>query len=197
MVQDKLKDISIILGSKSPRRKELLASMDIAFEVEIKEMDESYDPTLSAAEIVKYIAETKLSAFDRELYFDKLLICADTIVVDEQGDVLGKPADLEEAKAVIKRLAGKSHLVYTAVALAYQDQKVSFVEETTVWLNQLSNEEIEYYVERYKPLDKAGSYGIQEWIGRVGVNKIIGSYENVIGLPTARLQQELKIVFSS
>lgn len=196
MIQDKLKNISIILGSKSPRRKELLASMDIAFEVEVKETDESYDPTLSAVEIVKYIAETKLSAFDREHYFDKLLICADTIVVDEQGDVLGKPADLEEAKAVIKRLAGKSHRVYTAVALAYQDQKVSFVEETTVWLNHLSNEEIDYYVERYKPLDKAGSYGIQEWIGRVGINKIIGSYENVIGLPTARLQQELKRVVS-
>lgn len=196
MIQDKLKNISIILGSKSPRRKELLASMDIAFEVEVKETDESYDPTLSAVEIVKYIAETKLSAFDREHYFDKLLICADTIVVDEQGDVLGKPADLEEAKAVIKRLAGKSHRVYTAVALAYQDQKVSFVEETTVWLNHLSNEEIDYYVERYKPLDKAGSYGIQEWIGRVGINKIIGSYENVIGLPTARLQQELKVVVS-
>ena len=196
MIQDKLKNISIILGSKSPRRKELLASMDIAFEVEVKETDESYDPTLSAVEIVKYIAETKLSAFDREHYFDKLLICADTIVVDEQGDVLGKPADLEEARAVIKRLAGKSHRVYTAVALAYQDQKVSFVEETTVWLNHLSDEEIDYYVERYKPLDKAGSYGIQEWIGRVGINKIIGSYENVIGLPTARLQQELKVVVS-
>lgn len=196
MIQDKLKNISIILGSKSPRRKELLASMDIVFEVEVKETDESYDPTLSAVEIVKYIAETKFSAFDREHYFDKLLICADTIVVDEQGDVLGKPADLEEAKAVIKRLAGKSHLVYTAVALAYQDQKVSFVEETTVWLNNLSDEEIDYYVERYKPLDKAGSYGIQEWIGRVGINKIIGSYENVIGLPTARLQQELKVVVS-
>ncbi|MCT1526237.1 Maf family protein [Sphingobacterium hotanense] len=196
MIQDKLKNISIILGSKSPRRKELLASMDIAFEVEVKETDESFDPMLSAVEIVKYIAETKLSAFDREHYFDKLLICADTIVVDEQGDVLGKPADLEEAKAVIKRLAGKSHRVYTAVALAYQDQKVSFVEETTVWLNHLSNEEIDYYVERYKPLDKAGSYGIQEWIGRVGINKIIGSYENVIGLPTARLQQELKVVVS-
>lgn len=195
MIQDKLKNISIILGSKSPRRKELFASMDIAFEVEVKETDESYDPTLSAVEIVKYIAETKLSAFDRHRYFDKLLICADTIVVDEQGDVLGKPADLEEAKAVIKRLAGKSHRVYTAVALAYQHQKVSFVEETTVWLNHLSNEEIDYYVERYKPLDKAGSYGIQEWIGRVGINKIIGSYENVIGLPTARLQQELKRVF--
>jgi len=195
MIQDKLKNISIILGSKSPRRKELFASMDIAFEVEVKETDESYDPTLSAVEIVKYIAETKLSGFDRHRYFDKLLICADTIVVDEQGDVLGKPADLEEAKAVIKRLAGKSHRVYTAVALAYQHQKVSFVEETTVWLNNLSNEEIDYYVERYKPLDKAGSYGIQEWIGRVGINKIIGSYENVIGLPTARLQQELKRVF--
>ncbi|WP_286651544.1 Maf family protein [Sphingobacterium hotanense] len=195
MIQHKLKNISIILGSKSPRRKELLASMDIAFEVEVKETDESYDPALSAVEIVKYIAETKLSAFDRQRYFDKLLICADTIVVDEQGDVLGKPADLEEAKAVIKRLAGKSHRVYTAVALAYQDQKVSFVEETTVWLNHLSDEEIDYYVERFKPLDKAGSYGIQEWIGRVGINKIIGSYENVIGLPTARLQQELKRIF--
>ncbi|MVZ64994.1 septum formation protein Maf [Sphingobacterium sp. DK4209] len=195
MLQDKLKDISVILGSKSPRRKELLSAMDISFEVEVIETDESFDTTLDSVSIVKSIAENKLSAFDSEGYFDRLVICADTVVVDDKGSVLGKPANLAEAKSVISSLAGKPHTVYTAVAIAYRDVSLSFVEETTVWLNPLTVEEIDYYVERYKPLDKAGSYGIQEWIGRIGINKIVGSYENVIGLPTARLQQELKTIF--
>lgn len=195
MLQHKLKNIQIILGSKSPRRKDLLSAMDISFEVEVIETDESFDTSLDSVSIVKSIAENKLSAFDSERYFDQLVICADTVVVDDNGSVLGKPANLREAKSVISSLAGKSHTVYTAVAIAYQDVSLSFVEETTVWLNPLTEAEIDYYVERYKPLDKAGSYGIQEWIGRIGINKIVGSYENVIGLPTARLQQELKNIF--
>ncbi len=195
MLQHKLKNIQIILGSKSPRRKDLLSAMDISFEVEVIETDESFDTSLDSVSIVKSIAENKLSAFDSERYFDQLVICADTVVVDDNGSVLGKPANLREAKSVISSLAGKSHTVYTAVAIAYQDVSLTFVEETTVWLNPLTEAEIDYYVERYKPLDKAGSYGIQEWIGRIGINKIVGSYENVIGLPTARLQQELKNIF--
>ncbi len=192
LLQEKLKDIRIILGSQSPRRKELLASMDLDFTVEVKETDETFDANASAVAIVRAIAEAKLNAFDSAAYQDALVICADTIVVNEEGEVLGKPRDLVEAKAVIASLSGRAHLVYTAVALAFQGQRFSFAEETKVWFSTLSNEEIAYYVDRYQPLDKAGSYGIQEWIGRIGIKQIAGSYENVIGLPTARLQQELK-----
>ncbi|MGN5956226.1 Maf family protein [Sphingobacterium lactis] len=192
ILQERLKTIDVILGSKSPRRKELLSDMDIAFKVEVRETDESYDPNLSPIQIVQYIADAKLAAFPSDEYADKLVICADTIVLDEKGAVLGKPKDLKEAKEVIQGLSGKMHWVYTAVSCAYQNQFIRFVEETQVWLNNLSEAEIEYYVQKYQPLDKAGSYGIQEWIGRIGIGKIIGSYENVIGLPTARLQVELK-----
>jgi septum formation protein len=124
-----------------------------------------------------------------------LIICADTVVVDRMGTVIGKPKDENEAIDVISGLSGKEHKVYTAVAISYQGKRISFVEETTVWFNELSDEEIKYYVLKYKPMDKAGSYGIQEWIGRVGIERIVGSYENVIGLPTARLQKELKKMF--
>ena len=192
ILQERLKTIEVILGSKSPRRKELLSDMDIAFKVEVRETDESYDPNLSPIQIVQYIADAKLAAYPSDEYADKLVICADTIVLDERGVVLGKPKDLKEAKEVIQGLSGKMHWVYTAVSCAYQNQFIRFVEETQVWLNNLSEAEIEYYVQKYQPLDKAGSYGIQEWIGRIGIGKIIGSYENVIGLPTARLQVELK-----
>lgn len=196
ILQERLKTIEVVLGSKSPRRKELLSDMDIAFKVEIRETDESYDPNLSPIQIVQHIADAKLAAFPSDEYADKLVICADTIVLDERGAVLGKPKDLKEAKEVIQGLSGKMHWVFTAVSCAYQNQFIRFVEETQVWLNNLSEAEIEYYVQKYQPLDKAGSYGIQEWIGRIGIGKIIGSYENVIGLPTARLQVELKKFFS-
>lgn len=195
ILQEKLRSVDIVLGSKSPRRKELLASMDLDFEVEVRETDETVDPNLSPLEVVKQIAKEKLAAFREDSYFDKLLICADTIVLDSEGKVLGKPSDLEEAKTVIGQLSNNLHYVYTAVALSYKDYQYSFVEETKVWFSDLSEEEISYYVEKYKPLDKAGSYGIQEWIGRIGIAKIEGSYENVIGLPTARLQEELKKIF--
>lgn len=195
LIQDKLKDIQIILGSKSPRRKELLTAMDIDFSVEVRETDESFDKDLNPVEIVKHIAEAKLSAFDDDTSHDHLIICADTIVVDQLGEVIGKPKNLEEAKLVIKGLSGMEHRVFTAVSIAFRGKKRSFVEETKVWFNELSKEEIEYYVNNYQPLDKAGSYGIQEWIGRIAIERIEGSYENVIGLPTARLQKELKLLF--
>lgn len=192
---ERLKEIDILLGSKSPRRKELLKSMDVDFTVEVRETDEYVDPTLSPHDAVRYIAETKLSAFAEESYWGNLVICADTVVVDGEGAVIGKPADAEEAIKVISGFMGKSHIVYTAVALAYQGRQISFVEGTQVWFTTLKPEEIAYYVEQYQPMDKAGSYGIQEWIGRVAIEKIEGSYENVIGLPTARLYSELKKLF--
>lgn len=195
IIQDRLKSIPIILGSKSPRRKELLKSMDLNFSVEVRETDESFDPELKAIEIVKHIAEAKLAAFNEPSYYDKLIICADTIVVDHNFAVIGKPKDEAEAKEVIAGLSENDHKVFTAVAIKYQDQVCSFVEETKVWFNKLSTEEINYYVDHYHPLDKAGSYGIQEWIGRIAIERIEGSYENVIGLPTARLQKELKKMF--
>mgnify|MGYP000996421824 CR=1 FL=1 len=192
ILQDKLKGIQIVLGSKSPRRKELLRSMDIDFTVEVKETDESFDESLEPASAVKHIAVNKLNAFHEAEFKDKLIICADTIVVDHLGRVIGKPKDENEAAVVISQLSGREHKVYTAVAFSYKGRRVSLVEETTVCFNELSDEEIAYYVEKYKPLDKAGSYGIQEWIGRIAIQRIEGSYENVIGLPTARLQKELK-----
>ena len=195
ILQERIKNIPIILGSKSPRRKELLSSMDLAFTIEIRETDESFDESLDPISAVKFIAETKLDAFDDYGLYDKLIICADTVVVDHVGTVIGKPKDENEAIDVISGLSGKEHKVYTAVAISYQGKRISFVEETIVWFNELSDEEIKYYVMNYKPMDKAGSYGIQEWIGRVGIERIVGSYENVIGLPTARLQKELKKLF--
>lgn len=196
IVQQKLKSIPIILGSKSPRRKELLKSMDLDFTVEVRETDESFDKNLSAIEVVRHIAEAKLAAFNEAGYQDKLIICADTIVVDHLAEVIGKPKDSKEAELVIAGLSGKEHQVFTAVAISYLGQKRSFVEETKVWFNDLDTDEINYYVEQYQPMDKAGSYGIQEWIGRIGIERIEGSYENVIGLPTARLQKELKEMFA-
>lgn len=196
IVQQKLKSIPIILGSKSPRRKELLKSMDLDFTVEVRETDESFDKNLSAIEVVRHIAEAKLAAFNEAGYQDKLIICADTIVVDHLAEVIGKPKDSKEAELVIAGLSGKEHQVFTGVAISYQGQKRSFVEETKVWFNDLDTDEINYYVEQYQPMDKAGSYGIQEWIGRIGIERIEGSYENVIGLPTARLQKELKEMFA-
>src|SRR5690606_41603304 len=146
ILQEKLKNIPIILGSKSPRRKDLLHEMDLNFEVIVKETDESYDPNLRAEEIVLQIALTKLNAFDQKEYSDNLLICADTIVVDKEGKVIGKPVDEKQARNVIQALSAHEHQVLTAVAFSYGDQQVAFVEKTSVWFNSLSEQEIDYYV---------------------------------------------------
>lgn len=192
MFLDQIKQIPIVLGSQSPRRKELLASMDIDATVEIRTVDEHIDPALSPEEVAIQIALTKLSAFDKNSYRDKLIITADTIVVSPSGAVLGKPRDDHEAFDIIRILSNQRHLVMTGVALQYKGTVISFVETTEVWFLKLTDEEIHYYIHKYKPSDKAGSYGIQEWIGRVAIDKIKGSYENVMGLPTQRLYQELK-----
>lgn len=191
MLLDLLKAIPVVLGSQSPRRKELLNRMGIQAEVIVKETDESFDATLEPALIVAHIAGMKLRAFEPALYATELVITADTIVVHE-GKILGKPKNTEEAIHTLSVLQGRSHVVMSAVAMLYKQQEYSFVEQTEVSFAALSDAEIRYYVEQFQPLDKAGSYGIQEWIGLVGVSAINGSYENVVGLPTARLYQELK-----
>lgn len=195
MLIDKLKQVSVILGSQSPRRKELLSAMDIAFEVEVFPTDELIDPQLSPSEIAKQIARNKMVPFEGQNYQDKLVITADTMVVSPEGEILGKPQSAEEAVAVIQSLCGQEHLVITGVAIRYGGQLLSFAEQTKVQFGVLEDEEIQYYVETYQPMDKAGSYGIQEWIGRIGIDRIEGSYENVMGLPTQRLYLVLKELF--
>ena len=180
----------LILSSNSPRRKELLAGLDIPFEVRvIEDIDESYPDSLPTGEIAEYIAQKKAAAY--EVGNDEVLITADTIVVlDDQ--ILGKPADAEEAKQMLRSLSGKTHHVITGVCLKSRDQQHHFSVISEVTFKTLADEEISYYVENYKPFDKAGAYGIQEWIGYIGVTGLSGSYFNVMGLPVQRIYEELK-----
>ncbi|WP_367330017.1 Maf family protein [Sphingobacterium multivorum] len=185
-----LKNRTIILGSQSPRRKQLLAGLGLTFEVDVRETAEYVDPNLSAAEVVRQIAICKAEAFaDKK---DCLVICADTIVVSDKGEILGKPKDEQEARETLTNLSSQKHVVLTAVAISWEGKMSTFVETTTVYFYELELDEIDHYVTQFSPLDKAGSYGIQEWIGLIAIKKIEGEYNNVVGLPTAKLYQELK-----
>lgn len=180
----------IILASKSPRRQELLKLMGLDFNVVLKEVDESFPSELNPAEIAVHIAENKAKAFDESLNQNELVLTADTIVCIENA-ILGKPENEEHAFAMLSSLSGKKHEVITGVAFLQNHRLYSFHETTEVYFRTLSAEQINYYIKTCKPYDKAGSYGIQEWIGLVGIEKIIGSYTNVVGLPTHRVYQEL------
>ncbi|MFD2968141.1 Maf family protein [Sphingobacterium bambusae] len=193
MLIETLKEIRVVLGSQSPRRKELLANLGVDFQVLVKDTSEDFNPLDSPMEIVRSIALKKLQAFDLPEFQDSLVITADTVVV-HQGQILGKPKDQAEAIRTIRALQANQHEVLTAVAIAYQGKTYTFVETTAVSFYPMTAAEVAYYVEQYLPLDKAGSYGIQEWIGLIGIESIEGSYENVVGLPTARLYQELKTI---
>lgn len=179
----------IILASKSPRRQELLQLMGIDFTVVLKDVDESYPAGLSASEIAVYISEKKVSAFD-EAISNEIVITADTIVSLE-GRILGKPENADHAFEILSDLSGKRHEVITAVSLLKHHQVKSFFEVSEVFFKPISAQQISYYISTYHPMDKAGAYGIQEWIGLVAVEKIIGSYSNIVGLPTHRLYEEL------
>ncbi len=179
----------IILASKSPRRQELLQLMGIDFTVVLKDVDESYPSNLSPSEIAVYIAEKKIRAFD-EVIKDEIVITADTIVLLE-GKILGKPKNEDHAFEILSDLSGKRHEVITAVSLLKNHQIKSFFEVSEVFFKPINSEQIRYYISNYHPMDKAGAYGIQEWIGLVAIDKIIGSYSNIMGLPTHRLYQEL------
>jgi len=182
-------DIKIILATNSPRRKELLKQLGLSFEVKSKDIDESYPQSFRAEAVAVYIAEKKANSFFNVIK-DELLIAADTVVVID-NEIFGKPKDILEAKAMLQKLSGKSHEVITGVALLHLTKIYSFYEKTTVYFKELTDLEINYYISNYQPFDKAGSYGIQEWIGMIGVERIEGSYNNVVGLPTARLYHEI------
>ena len=179
----------IILASKSPRRHELLKLMGLDFSVELKEVDESYPAGLSPAEIAVYVAEQKAKAFGN--IEGRIVITADTIVA-LADKILGKPNDREHAKEMLKALAGHKHEVYTGVTLMKDNKMKSFYEVTEVFCKEVSDEEIDFYIDNFKPFDKAGSYGIQDYWGLAVVKRIHGSYTNVMGLPTEKLLEELK-----
>lgn len=182
----------IILASNSPRRRELLEGLGIPFQTRvIPGIDESYPEGLGGTEIATHIASAKAEAYRSSLAGNELLITADTIVYTD-GQVFGKPKDRAEACAMLHALSGRTHQVITGVTLLTSRQKRTFAVTTEVTFTALTDEEIGYYVDHYRPYDKAGSYGIQEWIGFVGVTGIHGSYFNVMGLPVQRLYQELK-----
>ncbi len=202
----------LILASNSPRRKELLAGLGIPYDVlVIKGIDESYPVDLPANEVAEFIARKKAKAYEgqrskvksqrqnssektsdlRPSTFDSILLTADTIVVCD-GEILGKPRDAEDACSMLRKLSGKTHQVYTGYCLQKGDKTVSGTVCSDVTFKELSDEEITHYVNEYKPFDKAGAYGIQEWIGYIGITGIRGSYYNVMGLPVQRIYEELK-----
>lgn len=185
-----LTDKKIILASKSPRRRELLAGLNIPFEVIIHEIDEVFPDGLSMEEIPVYLAKLKAVPFNDELRDDTLVITADTIVWID-GTVLGKPNDYEHAAVMLRQLSGKKHVVVTGVCLTSKEKQVAFSATTDVYFKDLSDSEIDYYLNNYHPYDKAGSYGVQEWIGYIAIERIEGSYFNVMGLPVQRLYEEL------
>jgi septum formation protein len=187
-----LKKYHIILASKSPRRQELLHGMGVDFEILIKETDESFPPEMPLDEVPKYLSLQKSLAFnDNELPADYLLITSDTVVICE-GEILGKPKDREVAARMLQMLSGKTHHVVTGVTVRSSEKTESFAVRSNVTFAQLDAEEIDYYIEHCKPFDKAGAYGIQEWIGYVGISGLEGSFYNVMGLPTRKLYQCLK-----
>ncbi len=179
----------IILGSKSPRRKQLLQESGLAFTVEHFDVEESYPESLQKEEIAIYLSRKKAKAYAKPLG-DAILLCADTIVCIDDS-VLNKPADFDEAYAMLSHLSGRMHEVYTGITLCYNNEYKSFYERTEVYFKPLTSIEIERYIIQNSPYDKAGAYGIQEWIGYIGVEKIIGCYYNVMGMPLSRLVKEL------
>ena len=187
-----LKKYHIILASKSPRRQELLRGMGVNFEILTKETPEDYPVELPLDDVPKYLSLQKSLAFtNEELPADYLLITSDTVVICE-GEILGKPKDKEDAERMLQLLSGKTHHVVTGVTVRSLEKTESFAVRSNVTFAQLDAEEIDYYIEHCKPYDKAGAYGIQEWIGYVGISGLEGSFYNVMGLPTRRLYQCLK-----
>ena len=182
----------IILASNSPRRKELLAGLDLQFEVRVlQNIDESYPHDLPTLKIAEFISKKKADAYVETMADDELVITADTVVI--LGDeVMGKPHDEADAKRMLGELSGRTHQVATGVTLSTKERQMSFSVVTDVTFKQLSADEIDYYVRTYHPMDKAGAYGIQEWIGYIGVKALKGSYFNVMGLPVQRIYEALK-----
>lgn len=188
---DNLEKYKVILASGSPRRRELMAGLGVNYEVRIlPDVDESYPDTLQGEEIPLYIAKEKADAYIPMMQLDELIITADTIVWLD-GKVLGKPRDREDALQMLRTMSGRTHKVFTGVCITTTDWQRSFTAQTEVRFATLSEDEIIYYVDNFKPMDKAGAYGVQEWIGFIGVENISGSYYNIMGLPVQKLYREL------
>lgn len=189
---DNLKKYKVILASASPRRRELLAGLDVEFEVRaLPDVDESFPPELQGGDIPLHISKKKADAYRPVMLADELVITADTIVWLD-GVALGKPVDEADARRMLRNMSGKTHSVFTGVAITTKDSQRCFVAQSDVTFAQLTDDEIDYYIAKYRPMDKAGSYGAQEWIGYIGMSNIVGSYFNVMGLPVQRLYSELK-----
>lgn len=180
----------IILASQSPRRKQLLEWAEIPFDVIVKETDEMYPASLSIEKVPVYIARNKALAVKEELSHDRLILAADTIVV-LNGKVIGKPTSKENAVQILSELSGQVHQVITGVVLMRDDTEMAFADITEVEFHQLSKQQIEFYVNKYKPYDKAGAYAIQEWIGVVGIKRVKGDFYNVMGLPVSRVMKAI------
>ena len=197
LLQDRLKDYRLILASASPRRRELLASCDLDFELAEKfECEELYPADLEAERVAEYLSQLKSNSYPHTLAERDILLTADTVVI--LGDkILGKPRSEEEAFEMISMLSGAIHKVVTGVTLRTSTQSISFSAESLVSFRSIDEEEIRYYVEKYRPLDKAGAYGIQEWIGYTAIERLEGSFYNVMGLPVQRLYSALKELVSS
>lgn len=191
MVIKNLQSYEIILASQSPRRQELLRDLGLQFKVQAMDVDETFPSNLGMTEIPVYLAELKATAFLPQLKDNQLVITADTIVWLD-GKVLNKPSDYDDGFRMLKNLSGKKHQVITGVCLLSSNKKISFFASTDVWFKQLADNEIHYYLENFRPYDKAGAYGIQEWIGYIGINRIEGSFYNVMGLPVQSLYEHLK-----
>lgn len=187
----KLRRYNLILASRSPRRQMLLQGLDLLFEIKVKNTKEVYPENMKFEDVPEFLARLKAGAFDVEsLSKNDIIITADTIVVLD-GEIIGKPKNKKEAKHTLNRLSGKEHTVITGVCLTSQDDQKCFSSTSQVKFRDINTQDIEYYVEEYVPLDKAGAYGIQEWIGYVAIEKITGSFYNVMGLPTQLLFEEL------
>ena len=190
MLNEKLKEYKIILASGSPRRQQFFKDLDLDFEIRLKEIDEIYPPNLIEEDITDYLAVLKSDAFEGELQENEILITSDTIVWHE-NKALGKPKDYEDAFLMLQSLSNKTHKVITSVCFKTKNNIEVISETTKVTFHPLNDTQIKYYLDHYQPFDKAGSYGIQEWIGFVGVSKIEGSYPNVMGLPIDKVYQYL------
>ena len=186
-----IKNYKLILASASPRRQQLMKDAGFTFEVWLKNVEEKYPQELHWENVPEYLSKVKASAFREELKADEVLITADTVVCIHDR-ILGKPADRKEAISMLQELSGNRHLVVTGVSVTTRTEQLSFSSRTDVFFKHLSNEEIEFYVDTYKPFDKAGAYGIQEWIGYIGIERIEGSFYNVMGLPIQRLYETLR-----
>jgi septum formation protein len=189
MLREKLKDYHVILASGSPRRQQFFKDLDIDFTIQVKEVEEVYPKELEGSEITDFLADLKSKAFTN-LSENEVLITSDTIVWLD-GKALGKPTDELDAVAMLRALSGKKHEVITSISIKSNHFQKIINDTTIVSFNNITEEEINYYIKNYKPFDKAGSYGIQEWIGFIAINKIEGSYFNVVGLPVHKLYKEL------